>query len=992
MNCNSTSNDITNTKPTENHQQQQQHRNTSLVSNDDLNNADLDSDILDQVIKSGGDDQFNMLHDLDGSDLVLDNDGDGGSIDILLDEVLDGGGEGLIDLEGHDEHDEQLDTKSDTNNSQDLLEDIGSISTVGDENDNNDIQPINSVNNKKDDWEYINKLIAQQSALKQQEDTAVQLSKEQQQHTIEQTLRGWIDNTKSNYTTGYLPNEQLDDGYIKSALPVAIKLSDFFIQLQEMNITHLTSINAENVLIYLKRTKEGETIDSVLINSGDNCISFAADGGSTQSRLFAVGLILYELFSTEEPLVEDIPPFTSASVRGINLNDMPRVIHRPPITTSENDQRPLKRSHHRAQTGDKVSTCIAKLEDKGLPRSICTLVKNLLDCSKGDYCGDEAYSSFVDLRQDLLLMMNNPTCFLDNLQISGSIPTLEICNNKLYGRQDEEEKLNKMYQQYLNEKTFKGVIISGGAGAGKSMLALHTKRLTNKSNGHFCSAKFEQNEMYSKPLATIGDMFNTLCDAFAEEASPNELELVEKELENRLGNQASLLAGVVPSLIKLMPSSKHQLETSTTCIDAAVSMRYLFGELLRVISSHSKRPISLFIDDLQFADHSSLQLIEYLLYSAKGGSSVFFIFCHRDDEDSLSGPFSFWLSSIMISMESIELGNMSVESVNTLVSEILHLSPRITHPLSDVLQHKTRGNPLFLRQLLGSLYRQGNIYVDLSLSRWSWDMDKIEQEPISSSVVALLTKEMKGLSASLQLGLGVASCLGSSIQKEVLDVLSKDLNIDLVDILKEVSHKGFMDNTNDGTTFCFTHDKIQEAGMYHYHMFCLGVVFYVYNFSPHSHYLLYHSSLVHITAYELESKEKRRANHLRYGLVLCTHTLDKSGVESNELFFTSITQINHGGPNVVHDPSQKSIISGLNLKAGRLSIALSDYAAAFALFEHGISYLGSDKWVSNYDLSIELYDAAAEAACVLNKRDRVGFHVGELVAHAKTFDDSVHCK
>ena len=90
---------------------------------------------------------------------------------------------------------------------------------------------------------------------------------------------------------------------------------------------------------------------------------------------------------------------------------------------------------------------------------------------------------------------------------------------------------------------------------------------------------------------------------------------------------------------------------------------------------------------------------------------------------------------------------------------------------------------------------------------------------------------MKGLSASLQLGLGVASCLGSSIQKEVLDILSKDLNVDLVDILKEVSHKGFMDDTNDGTTFCFTHDKIQEAGMYH--MFCLGVVFYVYNFSPH---------------------------------------------------------------------------------------------------------------------------------------------------------------
>jgi len=632
-------------------------------------------------------------------------------------------------------------------------------------------------------------------------------SMQQTEQLTEQTLRQWIKQQVNSNNSGTAESSSSTE-YIKSALPVAIKLIELFIHTKEEedqdDIIPLDCIKTKNIYLYVKKSRDVEQKETIhlvwIMRSPDDDPSV----GSMLSRLFAVGLILYELFSTEEPLLEDIPTsITSASVQDIDLDSAP-----------ENDQRPQKRSHHpSSQTGDKVSTCIAKLEDKGLPRSICTLVKNLLDCSKGDYCGDEAYSSFVDLRQDLLLMMNDPTRFLDNLQVSGSIPTLEICN-KLYGRQDEEDKLNKLYQKYIQEKTFKGVIISGGAGAGKSMLALHTKRLTNQSNGHFCSAKFEQNEMYSKPLATIGDVFNALCEAFVEGASPNDLEMVEKELENRLGNQASLLAGVVPSLIKLMPSSSHQLETSSTCIDAAVSMRYLFGELLRVISSHSKRPISLFIDDLQFADHASLHLIGYLLYSAKGGSSVFFIFCHRDDEDSLSGPFSFWLSSIsMISMASIELGNMSVESVNTLVSETLHLSPRITRPLSTVLHHKTRGNPLFLRQLLGSLYRRGYIYVDLSLSRWAWDMDKIDQEPISSSVIALLTNEMKRLPSSLQFGLGVASCLGSSIQKEVLDILSKDLNVDLVAILREVSHKGFMDNTNNGTTFRFTHDKIQEAGM-----------------------------------------------------------------------------------------------------------------------------------------------------------------------------------
>ena len=86
------------------------------------------------------------------------------------------------------------------------------------------------------------------------------------------------------------------------------------------------------------------------------------------------------------------------------------------------------------------------------------------------------------------------------------------------------------------------------------------------------------------------------------------------------------------------------------------------------------------------------------------------------------------------------------------------------------------------------------------------------------------------------------------------------------------------------------------------------------------------------------------------------------------------------------------MIAGLNLKAGRLSIALSDYTTAFTLFEYGISYLGDDKWTSQYELSIDLFDSVAEAACALNKRSVVKSRVEEVVAHAKCFDDSLNCK
>ena len=447
--------------------------------------------------------------------------------------------------------------------------------------------------------------------------------------------------------------------------------------------------------------------------------------------------------------------------------------------------------------------------------SVRVLLSNLLDCGRDECCdGDDIYSSFFDLKQDLGLMLADPPRFLHDIQVSNGLPTLEICD-KLYGRENEEAKLDELYQQHINAKEFKGVIISGGAGVGKSRLAMHIQKITSKANGYFFAAKFQQNNMHVQPLSTVGALFNSLCDMFAEDASPLQLKSVSEELSTSLGSQAGLLAGVVPSLSKLMPLNiQHEKDSSSTCVDAALSMRYLFGELLCIISSHSLQPVSLLIDDIQFADSSSLLLIGNLLFSAaRSNSPIFFVFCHRDGSDHDSGAFDIWLSSIsMFGLEEIKLDNMSAEGVNCLVSDALHLSPRITRPLSVVLHHKTIGNPLFVRQLLGSLTGQGYIYVDLSQPRWTWDLKKIVDQQISDSVLDLLMKEMKRLPTNLQLGLKVASCLGSCVQKNVLHILSHDIGMDLIDILQQVSEKGFMNIEDDGMMFSFAHDKIQQAG------------------------------------------------------------------------------------------------------------------------------------------------------------------------------------
>ena len=119
--------------------------------------------------------------------------------------------------------------------------------------------------------------------------------------------------------------------------------------------------------------------------------------------------------------------------------------------------------------------------------------------------------------------------------------------------------------------------------------------------------------------------------------------------------------------------------------------------------------------------------------------------------------------------------------------------------------------------------------------------------------MVLLIEEMRRLPADLQLGLRIASCLGSCVKYSVLDILSRDLGMNLLDNLLLVSKKGFMKHNSDGSSLTFVHDKIQQA------------------------------------AKEMMSEQQRRQLHMQLGLAICSYTLDNE-TQNDELFFMSVNQ------------------------------------------------------------------------------------------------------
>ena len=744
----------------------------------------------------------------------------------------------------------------------------------------------------------------------------------------ELTLCQWIERSRQK------KNPHLSQ-YINGALPIASKLTGFLTEAdkdtQESGHTNpipLQSITAGNGLI---RVSSLGTVEHAWFMSriGDDI-----DSGNAMSRVYAFGTVLYQLFTGEEPPLEENA--TSADSMGILNLSGDRQLNQP---------RPAKKSHGHSE--DQITQCMLRLEAAGIPWSLCTLVKNLLDCSNGDFCGDDAYTSFTDLQLDLQLMINEPSRFLDNISMS-PVPSLSICD-KLYGRDEHITKLEEYYKQCINNRQSDGVIICGGSGVGKSKLALHVKHLTDQSDGIFCMGKFDQNKE-SRPMATVGNVFNQLCDSFVRNAIPVQLKLAEKALKNALGNQAGLLAEVVPGLAILMPSRSISPSLGGNCVNAALSMRFLFGELLNILASHYASPISLLLDDTQWSDDASLMIMSYLISCMKDSKkSVFFIICHRDDEVGKNPAFETWLNAVaMLALNKIQLENLTINDINSLFSDSLHLSPRITRPLASVLYHKTRGNPLFARKMLESLRAQNYIYLNLNPLRWAWDLNKISELEISEDVVALLIKDIGRLPSDLQFALKVASCIGSSVKVLILDILSADLGMDLTDLLQQVSEQGFM--TNKNTMFVFSHDKIEQA------------------------------------SFQLMPEQQRQENHMRFGLALCSYTLSNNS-EDDELFFTAINQVNKGGPGAVHEPSQKKIIAQLNLQAGKRAMDLADNNKAYQLFNHGKLFLACDHWTTAYKLSIDLYNSAAESACVIDNREAVKYYSTQVAIHAKCFED-----
>ena len=487
----------------------------------------------------------------------------------------------------------------------------------------------------------------------------------------------------------------------------------------------------------------------------------------------------------------------------------------------------------------------------------------------------------------------------------------------LYGRTPEIETLLAAFERVVASGTPELVLVSGYSGIGKSSVVNEVHKVLVPPRGLFASGKFDQ---YKRdiPYATLAQAFQNLIrpilgksdaelrnwrDAFQEALDPNGQLIVD------LVPELKLIIGEQPPVPALPPQ------------DAQGRFQLVFRRFIGVFA-RPEHPLALFLDDLQWLDAATLDLLEDLL-SQPDVQHLMLIGAYRDNEVNAVHPLMRKLEAIRqagAKVHEIILAPLSREDLGRLVADSLHCEPERVTPLARLIHEKTAGNPYFAIQFISTLAEEALLTFDHGDRRWSWDLSRIQAKGYADNVVHLMTGKLNRLPVETQKALQQFACLGNSAEITTLSIVDGTSEAMVHSDLWEALRLEFIVRFED--SYRFVHDRVQEA------------------------------------AYSLIPEELRAEAHLRIGRLLIAHTPPE---KREEAIFEIVNQANRGAALILLRDEREQLAE-LNLIAGKRAKASTAYTSALKYLITGGALLASDSWARQHELTfaLELHRAECE--------------------------------
>src|SRR5271163_422273 len=329
---------------------------------------------------------------------------------------------------------------------------------------------------------------------------------------------------------------------------------------------------------------------------------------------------------------------------------------------------------------------------------------------------------------------------------------------RLYGREREIETLLASFDRVVAHGTPELVLVTGYSGIGKSSVVNELQKALIPSRGFYASGKFDQ---YKRdiPYATLAQAFQSVVRSLL---SRGEVELGgwRDPFNEALGSNGQLIVNLVPELELII--GKQPPVPDVPPQETKNRFQMVFRRFLGVFA-RKEHPLALFLDDLQWLDSGTLDLLEHLVTHSEV-RYLLLVGAYRDNEVGLSHPLSRTLEVIREAgarVHEIVLAPLRLDDIGRLVTDALHCEPEYAQPLAQLVHEKTGGNPFFAIQFLIALADEGLLAFDSVAPVWAWDIARIRARNYTDNVVELMVRKLKRLSISTQDALKHLACLGN---------------------------------------------------------------------------------------------------------------------------------------------------------------------------------------------------------------------------------------
>ena len=449
--------------------------------------------------------------------------------------------------------------------------------------------------------------------------------------------------------------------------------------------------------------------------------------------------------------------------------------------------------------------------------------------------------------------------------------------------------------------------------------------------GLFASGKFDQ---YKRdiPYATLAQAFQGLIRPLLSKPEA-ELSKWRDALVRALNPNGSLLVDLVPEL-KLIIGEQPTVAPLPPQ-EAKTRSHFAFQQFIGVFA-RPEHPLALFLDDLQWLDAATLDVLEDLLVQ-DDLAYLLLIGAYRDNEVDLVHPLMRRLAAIGeagAAMQEIRLTPLGSGDLAHLIADTLHCDSQRATSLAQLVHGKTAGNPFFVIQFIRALVEEGLVSFEHGDARWRWDLDAIHAKGYTDNVLDLMVNKLNRLPATTQKALQQLACIGNSAESAVLAAVLETSEQETETALWDALQLELIVRSED--SYRFAHDRVQEA------------------------------------TYSLIAEEARAEAHLRIGRLLHAHTPPE---KREEAIFEIVNQLNRGAELIVSE-EERFQVAELNLIAGKRAKGSTAYASALQYFVAGQALLTDAAWERDHDLIFQLELQRAECE----------FLTGELTVAAERLE------